>query len=241
MARVELVSTDEGTFKASVTFSGDELTTLYSSPKQIVPAPGPNKMIALLYMQTIWNPELNGFVEDFTFGPYYGEGHLDEGSIAFFSFGLNFPGVPDGNVSIPYIYGSPSGTSTENIFNQPLYVGAAFFVDGYPDPIIVGPISSATVQDSGSGYVVGDTGIFDDPTYGNPTSYVVTGITDEGGVVSFTWTNDPGGAGYFQESGTETGGEQPGVGTGFSITLGSPPINGTITTNIIYQVIDNNG
>ncbi len=117
--------------------------------------------------------------------------------------------------------------------NQGIYLdmdGAAY---------ITGPITTTTLLDGGADYVVGDTGTINDDggSGGSGATYIVTGVT-AGAVTGYTITA-PGTSYTPSETGTTPGGGQPGMGSGFLVTITDVAATqtGQITVTVYYSVI----
>ena len=139
-------------------------------------APGPGKVIApgFTSAQCVAGP--NPFAAQFSLGELLG------------SATVSFPQTVlcDATSNVNTLALSAEGFSVaapvSAIENQPLYIYSQY-------DLRMGPIVTETVSAAGSGYAVNDTGQIQSAGSYLAANYTVTGITDSGGIASFTLVN----------------------------------------------------
>lgn len=204
--------------------------TLFSAPVELIPAPGPNKIALILGATLRYNggsapvPSLDSPV---------GIGTPDGGLIWTFTnnFILNDNCVAGGSAIDGVLF-------QDKAVNHPLYV-----LNGSTNIGIWGAINESSINAGGSGYAVGDTGTVAYNSQLNSTSqdatYLINSIGEGGAVTGYTLSNP--GTAYRTEPGcdTQTGGAQPGSGTGFTLdVVVNTPQTGSIIIDAIYVVVD---
>lgn len=103
-------------------------------------------------------------------------------------------------------------------------------------PYNFGPLLTASVAAGGSGYAVNDTGFIQDGAT-NP-EYKVTAIGAGGTVTAFTLLSGGSTCTVQGPTATNTGGAQPGVGTGLTVNELTIQLgDGTLKTTLYYQIL----
>lgn len=228
--------------RSSVRLQAAELLTLFSAPTVLVPAPGAGFMVLLHAVSYEWNPGVIAYaaIVGNTFGAIAYNGDFTLATVV-----KNFFVEPDGLDGITPLLGYGVITSlpgvpthgaiaTALVENQPLMVTADI---GDPSP--VGPITTATLADGGTGYANGDTGtIAGSVLSGTAATYIVTGVAL--GVVTDFDVVTPGAAEYDTVSNpltTTPGGAQPGGGSGFTVNVTAiPPADGDLYLTASYSI-----
>lgn len=257
LARRSADGTIDGYLTASVELTVDALSTLFSAPTQIVPAPGPGKaLIARRWLYEFAYQE-GGYDTGETpnAGPYYGT------PIAAPLNGTspNAAGQPldpsflsnraaDSPIGIglgPIAIGGGGGQHFTSpaaflaaraiIENQPFVIGALT-----KDPILFAGIFNAHVNPGGAGYAVNDTGTLDtNYLTDHAATYKVTAET--AGVVTEIEVTDPGDGYAVNNPGDGmfgfAGGSQPGAGDGMQVdVLDTTPTTSTLLVTVEYRV-----
>jgi hypothetical protein len=211
----------------TVTLTSAQILTLHTTPVQVVPAPGAGKIIVVTGMAFVYKfgtqPYQSTQSDNFA-GTYTGS---DEDSV--------IPDVHDlivGTVS-GFDYESGSCQAASDILSgddaQGIQVG---FASNYN----YGPIAVSNLAAPGSSYAIGDTGIVSSGV-GDATYQVLT-VDGGGGVetyeITFAGTNYSVG----DLIDMTPGGAQPGVGTGFAITITAVALgDGTLKVTTYYTTI----
>jgi hypothetical protein len=136
--------------------------------------------------------------------------------------------------TVPLSSGIPKAMDQTALANKALTL---FLSQG---SFLAGPIGESTLHAGGSGYAQGDTGFIDNGG-SLDAAYVIDTVDESGAVLTYHLTAS--GCGYFTGiNDTYSYGAQPGIGTGFQITIDSitPTGDGTLTVTVYYTVIDLN-
>lgn len=202
------------------------ITTLFSAPVTVVPAPGAGLGVVLLGGSAQYVPGATGsFSNNGLPALYYADASsaahqasTDVANLAALSafpptnqIGLLTPGVLNvlGNFTpnaVPFL--------AADIANKPLV-----FASSGADLDPISGATAGTVNAGGAAYVAGDTGTFSQDFYGGGATYVITTVA-AGAVTGFTITAP--GTGYSTVADVVTstnGGAQPGIGVGFKANI----------------------
>ena len=162
-----------------------------------------------------------------------------------------------GGASIGLDYGTTGGTtdirpfSSDPVLNQTQSTDGVSTMLGFSEnqsvdltnlPLVVnvgglvaGPILTSSLNGGGIGYLPGDTGILSGDS-GDATYQVLT--VSAGGVVTYAITSE--GTSYYPSStvSTSPGGAQPGIGTGFTINIGTVAQgDGDAVLTTVYAIV----
>lgn len=204
-----------------------QIVTLSSVPVNIVPAPGPGKIIALIGMALVYNFGTHAFAN--------GASDLLEVQFAganndlMLSTGVG--GLITGSAS-GFFYIEGRTDAIDDMAGDINQAAQLFAANDYTE----GSVVTATLGAGGLGYAIGDTGSINGG--GNDATYVITSIGAGGAVTGFDLTAD--GLGYTTGNGigTATGGAQPGVGVGFTVNITAVQTgDGTLKVVTYYQII----
>lgn len=210
-----------GLVSITVSISQSELTTFNSSPVALVAAPGAGKKIALIGYFWQYKEGTSQFPSgDADF--YYGE----SGDAAPFSAGFTLVGGSYDQSSLP---GAQAiAPPTENV---------ALVLSSFADAGVFGPITSSVLNSGGALYAADDTGIVS--VGGEDATYIINTVDGGGAVLTYTLTAPGNSYTTTANVPTETGGGQPGVGTGFTLDITvSVPGTGTGQIDLVYKIID---
>lgn len=195
------------------TIDADAVRALHETFPVIVPAPGPGLMI---WPVSVRIEGVCGTVGAFS--------ETGDGMLLWFGdpqgptnkFGLALPTVLTSQQSNDVAL-TPTNSSTPISSNQaenaPLVLGSL-------DPIVdAAPLVAVTPAGGGTGYVVGDTGDILNSNGSNP--YTVLSVDEGGSPLTISLDPIAEGSSFVATNiqSTETGGEQPGVGTGLQIQV----------------------
>lgn len=203
-----------------------DVLTLHSVPVELVPAPGAGKVIVPVWATGEWEAGVDGVSEPI------------RPTIQWESSGLGWTALQtlqDEN-SAPV---STLATATkESVFATRVGVdGLAMQIKIGDNPDPLGAIVTSSVFDGGADYVAHDTGTIDGNVYGSPATYEVLTVDGLGAVLTYTVTLAGEGYAEGQVSDTTPDGGQPGIGTGFKVTVDTvPPFDGTLYVTLYYNI-----
>lgn len=240
-------------FYAPITkvLDAEDLQVIEAAPYELVPAPGPGKIIWPLSILLAY--DLNGAglqINSFDGNVYWGD---NSGATPFIGAGPLIDGVVD-NTETPWLntlipvaivptissgtarykamYG---GIELDLAVNQPLVIQS---INGME---LLGSIVSTVLNDGGSGYAIGDTFTVD-PYYGSPSATgTVTGET--AGVVTSYTINTPGVAEYSDWAGAQPIGTTATSGGGSGLLIDVTAVNRAtnltkLLLKVFYTIID---
>ena len=204
-----------------------QILTLNSAPVQLIPAPGPGKLIVVLSAVLVYKFGTQPYVQsdDSLFLVY----EASENGV----LGTNVVGLLTGSAGDFYQY-QPGNTAENNSLlpgddNQPVVLQSDASYNN-------GPIVTATLGAGGLGYAPNDTGTIS--TGSGDATYQVLTVGAGGAVLTFSITAP--GTAYATGNGlaTATGGAQPGVGLGFTVNITAVQTgDGTLKVVTYYQII----
>jgi len=212
---------------STVVLTRAQILALSATPVDVVPAPGPGKLINVLGYAVVL---LFGSVQyqcssDILFAFY---DNATQNQVQSNTISGVVTGAADAN-------GYISGAVTGNAPNAPANTNAAIAFQANAT-YNVGPISTTTLGAGGLGYAANDTGTI---TTGNgDATYTVLTVGAGGAVLTYSITAP--GTLYATGAGqaTATGGAQPGIGVGFTVNVTAVATgNGTLKIVTYYQII----
>lgn len=216
-----------------VTISQADLTTLFSSPVEAIPAPGAGKVIALVsclwqyrwedavFLTAVALPAIGYIGSDFS-----GSAMIDFQNGNTPQFGGNYDQVGSN---------PPYGIAPDfDVINKAIVIATQ------SDLGIWGPITALTLNAGGALYAPGDTGIVGDGSADTADATYVVDTVDGGGAVLTATLTAPG-TSYTSVTAdpTTNDGAQPGIGTGlkFNVTV-STPATGYMQFDLSYLIVD---
>lgn len=225
-----------GVLLANAHLTAAQISTLFSSPTVLVPAPGANRMLRLI-VATFELVAPFTAQDPATLAIYYSDGAGPQASGTLNGF---FPGNAPGVSSVAAVGAlvvnsqPPPGEATADVTDVPLVLACQM-----ADPDEYGPIATASLDGGGLAYAVGDTGTIDNNAFGAAATYrVLTVAPVTGAVLTFTVVTV--GAGYSVDDSpytTTAAGAQPGIGTDLTINVDAVTIAGEVYVTALYQIV----
>lgn len=207
-----------------------QISTMHTTPVQLVAAPGANKVIAVLGMQLVFKPGTSTFQSVGSIDAmhaYYSslvQPVLDDVALSGIVTGATWyfanPQLPVGNLflTLPGVDNNSVVLTSDEDYNR-------------------GSITGLAVNNGGAGYAVNDVGTISGGGNGDG-NYKVTSVA-AGVVTGITANSLPNGTGYSVANGVTTT-RVTGVGVGLTINITSIQIgNGTLKAILYYQIIAN--
>lgn len=216
-----------------------DLSTLFSAPVEILPAPGAGKAIAVVQMYAAQVPILGNWAPVGTEpNLYYAGDVVNPHQIAAWD---SVPSILSNGTGQPAVESllAAFASQTPGIWVAPAYENQpVVFSQTVADGNRIGGLLAATVNAAGVGYAVGDTGTVDVVNWVGGAQYVVDTVSGLGAVLTFHLDSE--GDGYDPESnwGTTPGGAQPGIGVGFTVDIAPGDIDaqGDLYLTVVYHV-----
>lgn len=221
-----------GILTTTATITPTQLTTLQSSPIELISAPGAGNIAVLLqvfYQYTGATYSIRA--PDGTATVVYATQPFNRLVFDDFNFGIFISGPAE------LAMGTTPALKADLTSDDGALANCAIIFKQTTDMGVWGAIFSSSVNDGGEGYVVGDTGIVVDLYSGGETTYVVDSVDGGGAVLTYTLTQGSGNTNATAVV-TANAAPQPGVGTGFTLdTVVTVNGMGNASVTCLYTIV----
>lgn len=217
------------------TFSGAQISTLFSAPSQLIPPPGPGRMLQVINVTVEFALRPGSLPIGGNPALFYADGNPPTNANQLTNTGA--PVLTDPPAHLVATLDTLSGLAFDpaTVANLAVNVGIVT-----ADPGIAGPIATTTIDTAGTGYAIGDTGHIVPSQFGpNATYRVDTVDIGTGAVLTYTITNPGTGFdGLGNPYHAVNSGAQPGIGINFALGVATiAPVAGVLAVTAAYNVV----